>query len=106
MVTQLADTELSLIEMARDGDRNAFGELVRRHSEELSGWSPRMCGDAGLAEDAAQEAFMRAWVNLPSYQPKGSLRNWLDADRDQRGAGCPAARQQLRRNLDEEECNR
>jgi len=37
----------------------------------------RMCGDTGLAEDATQEAFLRAWVNLPSFQPKSPLRNWL-----------------------------
>ncbi len=72
-----ADTELSLIEIARDGDRNAFGELVRRHYQGVIRVVTRMCGDAGLAEDAAQEAFMRAWVKLPSFQPNGSLRNWL-----------------------------
>jgi RNA polymerase sigma-70 factor (ECF subfamily) len=37
----------------------------------------RMCGDAGLAEDMAQEAFLRAWINLPTFHPRSSLRNWL-----------------------------
>ena len=72
-----ADTETSLIEQAQNGDRNAFGELVRCHYQGVVSVVYRMCGDTGLAEDAAQEAFMRAWVNLPSYQPKGCLRNWL-----------------------------
>ena len=75
--TQPADTETSLIEQAQNGDRNAFGELVRRHYQGVVLVVYRMCGDTGLAEDAAQEAFMRAWVNLASYQPKGCLRNWL-----------------------------
>jgi RNA polymerase sigma-70 factor, ECF subfamily len=75
--TQSADTETSLIEQAQNGDRNAFGELVRRHYQGVVSVVYRMCGDMGLAEDAAQEAFMRAWVNLPSYEPKGNLRNWL-----------------------------
>ena len=74
---QAADTETGLIEQAQNGDRNAFGELVRRHYQGVVLVVTRMCGDAGLAEDAAQEAFMRAWVNLPSFQPRGSLRNWL-----------------------------
>ncbi len=75
--SQTADTETGLIEQAQHGDRNAFGELVRRHYQGVVLVVTRMCGDTGLAEDAAQEAFMRAWVNLPSFQPKGCLRNWL-----------------------------
>lgn len=74
---QTADTETGLIEQAQHGDRNAYGELVRRHYQGVVLVVTRMCGDAGLAEDAAQEAFMRAWVNLPSFQPRGSLRNWI-----------------------------
>jgi RNA polymerase sigma-70 factor (ECF subfamily) len=74
---QPEDTETSLIDQAQNGDRNAFGELVRRHYQGVVLVVYRMCGDAGMAEDAAQEAFMRAWVNLPSYQPRSCLRNWL-----------------------------
>lgn len=74
---QTADTETSLIEQAQNGDRNAFGELVRRHYQGVVLVVYRMCGDTGLAEDAAQEAFIRAWVHLPSYQPRTRLRNWL-----------------------------
>jgi RNA polymerase sigma-70 factor (ECF subfamily) len=74
---QTADTETSLIEQAKNGDRNAFGELVQRHYQGVVRVVARMCGDTGLAEDATQEAFIRAWVKLPSYQPNGSLRNWL-----------------------------
>ncbi|MGA2504108.1 MAG: sigma-70 family RNA polymerase sigma factor [Anaerolineales bacterium] len=77
MQSQNAVTETGLIEQAQHGDRNAFGELVRRHYQGVVLVVTRMCGDTGLAEDAAQEAFMRAWVNLPSFQPKGCLRNWL-----------------------------
>ena len=78
-MTQLpsADIETRLVELAQNGDRNAFGELVRRHYQGVVMVVTRMCGDSGLAEDAAQEAFLRAWMNLPSYQPRSSLRNWL-----------------------------
>jgi len=37
----------------------------------------RMCGDANLAEDSAQEAFIRAWRHLPSYRPHSPFRNWV-----------------------------
>jgi RNA polymerase sigma-70 factor (ECF subfamily) len=36
-----------------------------------------MCGDPELAEDAAQEAFIRAWKNIHRYQPKSPFRNWV-----------------------------
>jgi len=72
-----ADAETSLIAQAQNGDRNAFGELARRHYHGVLLVVYRMCCDTKLAEDATQEAFLRAWVNLPSYQPRSSLRNWL-----------------------------
>ena len=77
VLIQTAETETSLIEQAQNGDRNAFGELVRCHYEGVVQVVYRMCGDTGLAEDATQEAFLRAWVNLPFFQPKSPLRNWL-----------------------------
>jgi len=36
-----------------------------------------MCGDARLAEDAAQEAFVRVWQNLHRYQAQHAFRSWL-----------------------------
>ena len=74
---QTADTETGLIEQAQLGDRNAFGELVRCHYTGVVHVVYRLCGDAGLAEDMAQETFLRAWINLPSFHPQSSLRNWL-----------------------------
>jgi RNA polymerase sigma-70 factor (ECF subfamily) len=74
---QTAETELSLIQQAQGGDRSAFGELVRRHYTGVVNVVYRLCGDTGLAEDMAQEAFLRAWLNLPSFHPDSSLRNWL-----------------------------
>lgn len=77
MVMAEAATETQLVFLAQQGDRNAFGELVRRHYNGVVRVVYSMCGDAGLAEDATQEAFIRAWVNLPSFQPTAPLKNWL-----------------------------
>lgn len=71
------ENELDLISKAKRGDRAAFGELVRRHREGVVNIVYRMCGDAHLAEDAAQEAFIRAWQKLPSYRPRSPFRNWV-----------------------------
>jgi len=71
------EEELELIARAKQGDRHAFGELVRRHREGVIHVVYRMCGDANLAEDAAQEAFIRAWQHLPGYRPRSPFRNWV-----------------------------
>jgi RNA polymerase sigma-70 factor, ECF subfamily len=71
------ETEKDLVVLAQQGDRNAFGELARRHYQGVVRVVYRMCGDTALAEDATQEAFIRAWVNLPSFQPSAPLRSWL-----------------------------
>ena len=75
--TKTVPAESSLIEQAQNGDRNAFGELVRNHYPGVVRVVYRLCGDAGLAEDMAQETFLRAWINLASFNPQSSLRNWL-----------------------------
>jgi RNA polymerase sigma-70 factor (ECF subfamily) len=66
-----------LIVSAQLGDRQAFGELVCRHQSRVVNVIYRMCGDVRLAEDAAQEAFVRVWQNLDSYKPQHAFRSWL-----------------------------
>lgn len=77
MATVFTVNETQLVTQAQNGDRNAFSELVRLHAQGVLNVIYRMCGDAQLAEDAAQETFIRAWQNIPSYRPQASLRNWL-----------------------------
>ena len=69
--------EQTLVAQAQHGNRAAFSELVRYHREGVINVVYRMCGDVHLAEDAAQEAFIRAWQHLPSYQHRSPFRNWL-----------------------------
>ena len=69
--------EKELVTRAQGGDRNAFSELVRMHSQGVVNVIYRMCGNMQIAEDAAQETFIQAWLRLPSYRPQASLRNWL-----------------------------
>jgi RNA polymerase sigma-70 factor (ECF subfamily) len=68
---------------AQGGDRQAFDELVRRHRAGVVNVVYRMCGEAELAEEAAQEAFLRAWQSLGRFNPTQSaipgaaFRNWV-----------------------------
>ncbi len=65
------------ITSAQQGDRQAFGELVRLHRPRVLNVVYRMCGDAAVAEDAAQDAFLRAWQNLGRYNPRFAFRSWV-----------------------------
>ena len=74
-ITTVNETEL--IHRAKNGERDAFSELVCIHAQGVMNVIYRMCGDAQIAEDAAQETFIQAWLHLASYRPQTSLRNWL-----------------------------
>jgi RNA polymerase sigma-70 factor (ECF subfamily) len=74
-VEQISETEY--IKLAQQGDRDAFGILVALHRESVINVVYRMCGEAHLAEDAAQTAFIRAWQHLPNYKPQASFHSWL-----------------------------
>ena len=72
-----ASNDLELIAHAQQGDRHAFGKLVCLYRDRVVNVVYRMCGDGDLAEEAAQEAFVRAWVNLHRYKADRPFRNWL-----------------------------
>jgi RNA polymerase sigma-70 factor (ECF subfamily) len=69
--------EIALITRAQDGDRQAFSALVLLYREKVILMVYRMCGDAEIAQDMAQETFIRAWIHLPNYRPRSPFRNWL-----------------------------
>lgn len=75
MQNQQSDSEL--VAQSLRGDTAAFSALVLRHRRMVIGVAYRVCGDAALAEDIAQETFIRVWDKLPTYRPQGNLRGWL-----------------------------
>src|SRR5437016_9555260 len=69
--------ERELLEGARQGDENAFQQLVSPHRAELHAHCYRMLGSVPDAEDALQESLLRAWRGLPRFEGRSSLRSWL-----------------------------
>ena len=58
-------------------DTIAFERLVAEHRNELYAHCYRMLGSVQDAEDALQEAMLRAWKGLPRFEGRSSLRSWL-----------------------------
>src|SRR6266487_4137625 len=75
--TTAAGPVRELLAAARAGDEGAFGRLVELHRAELQAHCYRMLGSVHDAEDALQEAFLRAWRALPRFEGRSSLRSWL-----------------------------
>src|SRR5438093_1360636 len=69
--------ERELLEAARGGDQDAYGRLVEPFRSELHAHCYRMLGSVHDAEDALQEALLRAWRGLSGFEGRSSLRSWL-----------------------------
>lgn len=66
-----------LVERAKRNDRDALEQLFRVNYPLLLGALVRITGDAHVAEDVAQEAVLRAIVNLEKYEPRARFSTWL-----------------------------
>ncbi|QYJ14224.1 ECF RNA polymerase sigma factor SigE [Rubrobacter xylanophilus DSM 9941] len=67
----------ALVARAQSGDRRAFSELVRRHESSVYRVCYRVLGNREDAKDAAQEAFVRAFRKLESFEGRSSFKTWL-----------------------------
>jgi len=93
------DHDLELMLQVRRGDAESFDELLRRHRVPLVGYFSRMLQDRALAEDLAQEAFLRVYEARHRYEPEAKFTTWLyriatnlalNAIRDRKGTTTPA----------------
>src|SRR4051794_21315081 len=69
--------ERALLRAARRGDEDAYRRLVEPHRRELHAHCYRMLGSVQDAEDALQDALLRAWRGMPRFQGRSSVRTWL-----------------------------
>jgi RNA polymerase sigma-70 factor, ECF subfamily len=76
-IAQPTSPETTLLIAARSGDKGAFAELVGPHRAGLHAHCYRMLASMEDAEDALQEALLRAWVGLAKFEGRGSIQSWL-----------------------------
>ena len=71
------DPDRAAVDDARAGDPGAFETLVLRYQARVVNYASAMIHDAGIAEDVAQETFVRAWRGLERFRGESSFRTWL-----------------------------
>ena len=69
--------EAQLIDRALTGDRSAFTELVHRNQDRLFASMLQVTGSPDEAEEVAQEAFIRAFIKLDTFQRNSQFFTWL-----------------------------
>ena len=75
--TSATERERELLEAARRGNDDAFRRLVEPHRKELHAHCYRMLGSVHDADDALQDALLRAWRGLAKFEGRSSIRSWL-----------------------------
>ena len=89
------EEDLALCRRAARGDRAAFGLLVAAHEKKLRAFLARVAG-ADVADELAQEAFIKAWQSLARFGGRAAFSSWLcsigwrcfiDRDRRERSEG-------------------
>lgn len=72
-----ARTDQEIVALARSGEEAAYRELVRRYERPLFSLLYRMVRDRELAEDLAQETFVKALNAIDSYRPEFKFSSWI-----------------------------
>jgi RNA polymerase sigma-70 factor (ECF subfamily) len=75
-MSDAADTQ-EWVQAALVGDQDAFAQLVYAYQDAVYNLCYRMLGERSEAEDAAQEAFLRAYLNLTRYDTARSFKTWV-----------------------------
>jgi RNA polymerase sigma-70 factor (ECF subfamily) len=78
-VSDETQTVPALLERARAGDAEAFGEVCRVYETRLLRQAMTLCGNLALAEDLAQDTLVEAWKGLPRYHGRCQFFTWLCA---------------------------
>jgi len=73
----LSWTDEQLLTAFRQGQRDAFGMLVRRYEREMYGYLRRYLGDDHLADDVFQNTFLQVYIKIDQYEIGRPVRPWL-----------------------------
>lgn len=71
------DPDIELMLMFQAGDHNAFRRLFDRHKGRVIHFCYRFCGQRAVAEELAQETFLRVYKAAPGYRPEARFQTWL-----------------------------
>ena len=71
------DPEAELMLRVKDGDEDAFDELIRRYRRPLQGFFYSLCWNADIAQDYAQEVFVRLWLARDRYEASGRFKCYI-----------------------------
>ena len=73
----MTDLDRAAVRAVKSGDTNAFRGLVDRHRDTVYGTLLTMVGDADMAEELAQEAFIKAFTGIANFREDSSFSTWL-----------------------------
>lgn len=73
----MLDEESQLVSRSKNGDQSAYESLYRENIGKVYALCLRLCGQKELAEDLAQESFIRAWQKLDSFRGDAKFSSWL-----------------------------
>jgi RNA polymerase sigma factor (sigma-70 family) len=73
----ISTSDAELVAASRNGNREAFGQIVRKYQSMISGLIYAACGDLHRSEDIAQETFISAWKSLSGLRDAAKLPGWL-----------------------------
>lgn len=71
------DSDILYMEQFRDGDQDAFRILFLRYKKKMINFCYRFCADREIAEELAQEVFLRVYKAAPGYRPKARFSTWI-----------------------------
>ncbi len=74
---QLSDSDTRILNSVRDGDSNAFGELVRKYEDFVFTLILGLVHSEDMAKDVAQEVFLRAYRGIRRFQLRSTFKTWL-----------------------------
>jgi len=77
MDSENMDSDSELVRQARSGSEQAFRMIFQRYYDLVHGYAYRICHDAGLADDIAQQTFIKLANALPAYHEKQQFKSWL-----------------------------
>jgi RNA polymerase sigma-70 factor, ECF subfamily len=76
-MTTEKNEDLQILDRFKKGDPSAFEEIVLKYQDKIYNLCRHMLGNSHDAEDAAQDAFLKAYQALSKFQPEASLYTWL-----------------------------